>query len=171
MIIWLTGLPCSGKTTVANALAVRLSGGLGAMIAGSVCEVLDGDHLRGSNFGAGAGFDPEQRRDHLLRAGYMAHRLANHVPYVICSFVSPVGAVRQELPVDLMVYVDCPPDVCRQRDTKGMWAKAERGEIVGFTGHDAPYESPTSPDVTVHTDTMSVAECVDAIIRAVKEKG
>ena len=166
MIIWLTGLPCSGKTTIARELKRRLTGSLGDIECGRVCELLDGDDLRNSDFASTAGFSPEARRDHLLRVGYMAKRLAKHAPYVVCAFVSPAESVRQTLPIDLLVHVDCSREVCEARDVKGMWRRAREGQIKGFTGLDAPYEPP-SDALVVHTDRSTVTECVETILRAI----
>ena len=168
MIIWLTGLPCSGKTTIAKAVAADLNSGLDSLWAGRICELLDGDDLRGSDFANGIGFDRDARKKHLLRVGYMAYRLSRHVPYVICAFVSPFEDVRQQLPIDLLVYVKCRPEACAKRDTKGMWAKAKRGEIQGFTGYDAPYEEPLAPHVTVNTETTSLRRCAKAVRKAME---
>ena len=147
-IIWLTGLPCSGKTTLANALS-------------KICivEVLDGDVLRATPFAMNAGFSPEDRKRHLLRVGYLAERLSKY-SIVICAFVSPSEEVRQQLPIDVMVYVKCPKEECIRRDIKGMWAKAIRGEIKDFTGVDAEYEEPINPDVIVDTSVMTIEDCV-----------
>ena len=94
-VIWLTGLPCSGKTTIAQALAKRIA-----------CEILDGDDLRGSAFAATVGFTPQDRQRHIERVGYMAKRLSKY-SHVVCAFVSPSEIVRNTLPVDIMVWVKC----------------------------------------------------------------
>jgi len=152
LVVWLTGLPCSGKTTLAEIVRDKLD-----------CEMLDGDDLRGSDFSKGIGFTPEDRERHLLRVGYLAKRLSRYND-VICSFVSPSEPVRQKLPVDLTVYVKCPLDVCMDRDVKGMYAKAKAGEITNFTGYNAPYEEPKNPDLTLDTAVLSKDECVDRIL-------
>jgi adenylylsulfate kinase len=151
MIIWLTGLPCSGKTTIAEQL-VKISNG----------ELLDGDNLRGSDFSKGIGFSPEERERHLLRVGFLARMLSKYTT-VVCSFVSPSEEVRKKIGADYMVYVKCPLDVCEARDVKGMYAKARAGEIKDFTGIDAPYEPPENPDIVVETDKQSLGECIDKI--------
>jgi adenylyl-sulfate kinase len=172
MIIWLTGLPCSGKTTLAHELRRKITGdGMVQMILDwPVVEVLDGDELRGTAFAQSAGFTKQDRHNHLLRVGYLAQRLNRYVPYVICSFVAPFEETRRLLPADLIVYVKCSADTCAKRDVKGMWARASRGEIKDFTGVDAPYEVPEHPDVTVDTETMSIRDCVSAIMAAIQLK-
>jgi len=154
LIVWLTGLPCSGKTTLAEIIADRIG-----------AELLDGDVLRDSNFSKGVGFSPEGRKQHLLRVGYLAERLSKY-NHVICSFVSPNEEVRQQLPVDLMVYVACPVEICAKRDVKGMYAKAAAGEIKNFTGVGASYEKPEMPDLIVHTDKADIETCVTMILAA-----
>ena len=158
MIIWFTGIPCSGKTTIAKALIEK--------IGAQHCELLDGDVLRGSNFAKGVGFDKADRNRHLLRVGYMAERLSPYA-YVLCSFVSPYEDTRNQLNVDYMIYVECSPEVCEHRDVKGMWAKAKAGEISGFTGYDAPYEPPANPDLVLNTTQMSIDQCVEAVLELI----
>lgn len=154
-VIWLTGLPCSGKTTIAKVIVERTG-----------AEFLDGDDLRDSDFSKGIGFTPEERKRHLLRVGYLAKRLSKYND-VICSFVSPAKDVREQLPVDIMVYVKCPVSVCAERDVKGMYAKANRGEIKNFTGISAPYQAPEDPDVTVETDKETLEESVQKVLEAI----
>lgn len=155
-IIWLTGLPCSGKTTLGEKVAAELG-----------AELLDGDDLRGSVFSKGVGFDKDARRQHLLRTGYLAQRLSRYRD-VVCCFVSPHEDVRAELPIDILVHVHCSVTVCAERDVKGMYAKAIAGAIQGFTGVGAAYEEPLNPDVVVRTDTQSTSECVTMILEARK---
>jgi len=158
MIIWLTGLPCSGKTTLAEILVKRMGG-----------ELLDGDVLRNSDFSKGIGFSPEERERHLLRVGYLAKMLGKYTN-VFCSFVSPSEEVRKKLDVDIMVYVKCPVEVCSERDVKGMYAKAKAGEIKGFTGYDAPFDPPVNPDIVVETDQNTIDECVEIILNVARAK-
>ena len=170
MIIFFSGIPCAGKTVLAQALADRLDPiGLGIMETGSIVELLDGDTLRGSNFAKGIGFSKEDRDRHILRVGFLAEKLNQYVPYVICSFVAPYEEVRKQLNVDYMIYVKCPVEECIKRDVKGMYKKALNGEIKGFTGIDAPYEEPVNPDLILETDKFSIEECVDKIIELIKK--
>jgi len=171
MIVWFTGLPCSGKTTIAKAVERSIDTPL--TVLGNdgyrMVELLDGDDLRGSDFSKGIGFSKEERETHLLRVGYMAKKLSVRVPYVLCSFVSPFEDTRKKLPVDMMVYVKCSAEECAKRDVKGMWAKAIAGEMKGFTGHDAPYEEPVNPDLVLDTHLTPLKECVKTILDKMKE--
>jgi adenylyl-sulfate kinase len=158
MIVWLTGLPCAGKTTIAEIVAGKLK-----------AEFLDGDVLRAQEFSKGVGFSKEERDLHILRVGYLAAKL-NTYNDVICSFVSPYAATRQKLPIDLLVHVKCPVEVCIERDVKGMYAKALTGEIPGFTGISAPFEEPVNPDLVLETDKTDIDFCVRTLIYAIINK-
>lgn len=153
MIVWLTGLPCSGKTTLARPLAKVLD-----------AVHYDGDDLRATPFAADAGFSPEDRERHLLRVGFLAKEVGRFTD-VVCSFVSPSEEVRNKLPIDFLVYCKCPVSVCKQRDVKGMWAKAMAGEIQNFTGVSAPFDIPEHANVTVNTHLTSIDDCVWKIFR------
>jgi adenylylsulfate kinase-like enzyme len=168
MIIWFTGIPCSGKTTIAKEVAKRLEYPVTGLA--RITESLDGDDLRNTVFSKFSGFSKEGRERHLLRVGYLAQRLERHVSYVLCSFVSPYEELRNRLPIDLLVYVKCGADECARRDVKGMWAKAKAGELKGFTGYDAPYEAPSEPDVVVDTLVLTVDECAAAVLEAIADK-
>ena len=158
MIVWLTGLPCSGKTTIARAVVKKLGS-----------EFLDGDVLRNSEFSKGIGFSKEDRHRHLMRVGYLAERL-NVYNDVICSFVSPYEDTRSKLQIDLLVYINCPVGVCIERDVKGMYAKALAGEIKGFTGIDAPFEEPVNSDLILYTNVLDLDQCVDILISKIMSK-
>jgi len=172
MVIWLTGLPCSGKTTIANKLYRSLNSKDNNWI------VLDGDDMRfGSRPITGiTGFTEEERHQHLLRTASVANCLTEkNGKNVICAFVSPREKTRQEIKSMLrymyIVHVKCSQEECARRDVKGMWAKAKAGEIKGFTGFDARYEDPfENSDLVVDTEEMSAIECVDAIKRMINEK-
>ena len=156
MIVWFTGIPCSGKTTIAKAVKDKLGY--------PEVELLDGDILRGSAFSKGMGFSKEERTLHLGRVGYMASLLSKYGVSVLCSFVSPYEDVRNDLPIDILVHVKASSEVCAERDVKGMWAKAKAGEIKGFTGYDAPFEDPVNPDLVLDTEKLSLEECVDKVV-------
>lgn len=143
--LWLTGLPCAGKTTIANALAKHFPR----------CQLLDGDAIRETPLGRGVGFTPLARREHILRMGHLAKMFVDQGITTICAFVSPERAVRDAVR-DMFtegefyeIYVATPRSVCEERDVKGMYAKARAGEIKDFTGVDAPYETPNDPDIKV----------------------
>ena len=167
MIIWLTGMPCSGKTTIAKRFIEIVDNPLATR---KQCELLDGDVLRNSNFSKGIGFSKEEREQHLLRVGVLAEYLNKYVPYVLCSFVSPYEETRAKLPIDLLVHVKAKQETCIDRDVKGMWAKAQAGEIKGFTGYDAPYEEPPRPDLVLETDNKPLAVCTEELLRAVQNR-
>ncbi len=147
--IWFTGLPCSGKTTLAVALQKRVGG-----------QLLDGDVLRDSPISADADFSPEGRRKHLLRVAAIAKMLNDNEVTVLASFVSPSEVVRQEVAAIVgkerfqLVYVNTPAEECERRDTRGLWKKARTGEIKDFTGVSAPYEVP--PDADLWTNTCRI---------------
>ena len=165
MIVWFTGMPCSGKTTICKAVEKKIDTPWTILgNGGKMCHLLDGDKLRGSDFSKGIGFSKEDREKHLLRVGYMAKELSPHVPFVLCSFVSPFEDTRQKLPIDILVYVKASQETCSKRDVKGMWAKAKAGEIKGFTGYDAPFEEPENPDLVIDTDVLTLEESVDKVV-------
>lgn len=166
VVIWLTGLPCSGKTTIALELVERLNKGLHRT------EYLDGDIVRKSVC-SDLGFSKEDRDENIRRITLVASFLVKKA-VTICSFVSPYesarDAARKATKRFVEIHVDCPVDVCIKRDVKGMYAKALKGEIQGFTGIDAPYEVPSNPEITCYTDKESVKESADKIINYLKEE-
>jgi len=166
-VVWFTGLPCSGKTTLARALAYRL-------IEQTDVVHLDGDVTR-KTFGKDLGFSPEDRDINIERAlGVAAHLVAQGTT-VICSYISPYEAKRKKLRNlvnnSLIVWVSTPTRVCAERDVKGMWAKAKSGEIKGFTGIDDPYEEPPNAELHLRTDQLSVEESVQKLLDALEERG
>ena len=164
--IWLTGLPASGKTTIAQALAKHLVG------QGYAVETLDGDEIR-LGMSADLGFSAEDRQQHNRRVVFVSKLLVRNGIIVLIPLISPYRETRDfaraELQRFVEVYVKCPVEECIRRDPKGLYAKALRGEIKNFTGIDDPYEEPISPELTVETDLLSVEECVDRIIGVLAE--
>jgi sulfate adenylyltransferase len=154
--IWFTGLSGSGKSTTADVLTVLLQE------RGRQVTVLDGDVVR-THLSKGLGFSKEDRDTNIRRIGFVAAEIVRHGGVTICAAVSPYRGVRDEVRAMIgsdhfvEVFVDTPLDVCEARDTKGMYAKARRGEIKGFTGIDDPYEPPVSPEIRLDT-TASGAE-------------
>ncbi len=170
-VIWLTGLPAAGKTTLANALRDELRK------AGKRVELLDGDEVR-KWLSPNEGFTKEDRERHLMRVAYVSRLLARNGVAVIASFVSPYREVRRRIReiVEsdarfIEVYVKCPLEVAMRRDPKGLYKKALAGEIKNFTGVDDPYEEPEDPEIIVDTSKMSLREEVDQIIGYLIEKG
>jgi len=168
--IWFTGLSGSGKSTTADILTVLL------LEKGRQVTVLDGDVVR-THLSKGLGFSKEDRDTNIQRIGFVAAEIVRHGGAVICSAVSPYRLTRDEcrrmVGSDhfVEVFVNTPLEVCEERDTKGMYAKARRGEIRGFTGIDDPYEPPLSPEITL--DTVQAAPEANAalIIAYLAERG
>ena len=160
MVIWLTGLSASGKTTIGQALADHLKE------QGHRVEHLDGDLVR--KMFPGTGFTREERDRHIKRIGYLAALLEKHDVYVVASFISPYrearGFVRSQCKNFLEVYVSTPLEVCEKRDPKGLYEKARKGEISNFTGISDPYEAPENPEIEIDTTGISVDEAVDRIL-------
>jgi len=167
-VFWLTGLPGSGKTTIAMGVARRL------MDKGYRVEVLDGDWVR-KTINVGAGFTREERERHLLRVAWIARLLARNGVIVLCSFVSPYREVRakirsiieEEIPY-YEVWVKASLEECMRRDPKGLYAKALRGEIRHMTGIDDPYEPPEKPALTLDTENELQELNVEKLARFVE---
>ena len=148
--IWLTGLSGSGKSTVAAELERRL------VLGGRPAYVLDGDNLR-HGLNADLGFSDDDRAENVRRVGEVARLLADAGVVALVPVISPFRAgreaVRQSHDVAgirlVEVFVDTPIEVCESRDPKGLYAKARRGELTGFTGIDSPYEPPAAPDLAL----------------------
>jgi adenylylsulfate kinase len=166
MVIWLTGLPGSGKTTIASLLARRLEE------AGSAVELLDGDVMR--KVFPNTGFSREQRDENVKRGAFAASLLEKHGVTVVAAFVSPYAETRKFAGSMcrrfMEVHVSTPLAVCEQRDKKGIYAKARRGEIKSFTGIDDPYEAPVAPDVTVDASVLTPDEACDMILRRIRAR-
>lgn len=164
LVVWLTGLPGSGKTTIAASTATRLRD------MGYRVEVLDGDWVR-KTINPDAGYTREERRRHLLRVAWIARLLARNGVIVLCSFVSPYRSVRaeirriieEEVPF-IEAYVKCPLEECIKRDPKGLYKKALRGEIKHFTGISDPYEPPENPDIVLDTVNNGVEENTEKLL-------
>jgi adenylylsulfate kinase len=168
--IWMTGLPASGKSTLAVALEQAL------WDRGVHSYVLDGDNIR-HGLNKDLGFSPEARAENIRRIGEVAKLFTNAGVINVTAFISPYRADRDQArkimePGEFLeVFVDCPVEVCEQRDPKGHYRKARAGEMKEFTGISAPYEPPLSPDVVVRTDKMSEAEGVAHILGHLEQHG
>ena len=167
--IWFTGLSGSGKSTTAEVLTDLL------MEHGRQVTVLDGDVVR-THLSKGLGFSKEDRDTNILRIGFVASEIVRHGGVAICAAVSPYRATRNEVRTMvgpgrfIEVFVNTPLEVCEQRDSKGMYAKARRGEITGFTGIDDPYEAPENPEITLDTVTNSVRHNARLILSHLTEE-
>ncbi len=167
--IWFTGLSGAGKTTVSRLVAEQIRKDYSRNV-----EILDGDVVR-TNLSKGLGFSKEDRDTNILRIAFVASLLTRNGVATITAAISPYKEIRnkaRELIGNFVeVFVDCPLEVCEQRDIKGLYAKARAGEIKGFTGIDDPYEAPENPEVVIHTNMESVEESAKKILDKVKELG
>ena len=168
MVIWMVGLSGSGKSTLARALENSLHE------EGYLTQLLDGDNMR-TGINNNLGFSPQDRTENIRRAAETAKLFMNSGLVTICSFISPTEAIRKlakEIIGDgyIEVYVDCPVEVCEQRDVKGLYAKARKGEIPDFTGISAPFDRPRSPDVAVDTANQRLEESHQQLVKAIIEK-
>lgn len=166
--LWFTGLPCSGKSTLARRMEPLLRE------RGMKVEVLDGDEVR-QNLSKGLGFSKEDRDTNIRRIGYVANLLTRNGVVAIAAAVSPYQAVRDEnrklIGRFVEVYVRCPVDVTAKRDVKGMYKAVSEGKMKAFTGVDDPYEEPLNPEVVVDTDQESIDESVSKIVRTLELMG
>jgi adenylylsulfate kinase len=167
-IVWLTGLSGAGKSTLATALAQRLA-------PLRPVELLDGDEVR-TFLSAGLTFSRADRDTNVRRIGYVARLLANHGVLVFVSAISPYVDTRTEVRraaeahgiTFVEVFVNAPLETVAARDVKGLYARAQAGEIPAFTGVSDPYEPPASPEVEVRTDRESHAESEEKILAALQ---
>ena len=168
-VLWFTGLSGSGKSTIAIELEKRL------LSMGYFVYVLDGDNIR-SGLNADLTFSHEDRQENIRRIAEVSKLFAHAGVIVLTSFISPTVAIREQAKSiigeeDFMeIFVDTPLEVCEQRDVKGLYKKARKGEIKDFTGIDAPYEKPPNPFLSVKTENKTVEESVDYIVENIVEK-
>ena len=169
VVLWFTGLPGSGKSTVANEVAHMLHE------RGHLAYVLDGDNIR-HGLNKDLGFSPEDREENIRRIGEVANLFADAGIIAITAFISPYRRDRDRVRRLLgegrfiEVYVNCPLEVCERRDPKGMYARARRGEIPEFTGISAPYEPPEAPEIELRTDLMSVEQCARVVVEYLEKR-
>lgn len=168
--IWFTGLSGSGKSTTAEVLTVLLQEH------GRHVTVLDGDVVR-THLSKGLGFSKEDRDTNIRRIGFVASEIVRHGGTAVCAAVSPYRATRNDVrnmvgkDYYVEVFVDTPLEVCEQRDTKGLYAKARRGEITGFTGIDDPYEAPRHAEIVLDTVNCAAEENAHRILDYLMEQG
>jgi len=168
--VWLTGLSGSGKSTIAVDLEKRL------LERGVRTYILDGDNIR-HGLNKNLGFSPEDRTENIRRIGEVAKLFTDAGLVAVTAFISPYRAdrdhVRALMPAGdfVEVFIDCPVEVCEQRDVKGLYKKARAGEIKEFTGISAPYEAPENPELTINTAGQSVEESAKQIVAHLERHG
>jgi len=163
-VLWMTGLPCSGKTSIARKLQEFVPN----------LAILDGDELR--EWLSPKDFSREGRNEHNRKVAYLAKLLLKHSVPVSVSLISPYFENRKlarEIIGDdnfIETYVKCSLDVCEERDVKGMYKKARNNEIKGFTGIDDPYDVPENPELAIETENKSLDESIEQILTYLKSK-
>jgi sulfate adenylyltransferase len=168
--VWFTGLSGAGKSTTAEILTVLL------LERGRHVTVLDGDVVR-THLSKGLGFSKEDRDTNIRRIGFVAAEIVRHGGVALCAAVSPYRTTRDEVRhmvgADhfVEVFVDTPLEVCERRDSKGVYAKARRGEITGFTGIDDPYEVPENPEVSLDTVVTGPDENARRVLEYLERQG
>ena len=168
-VLWFTGLSGSGKSTIANLVEKRLAA------IGQHTYLLDGDNVR-HGLNRDLGFTDADRVENIRRVAEVARLMADAGLIVLVSFISPFQAerrmARQLMPEGefLEVFVDTPADICRQRDPKGLYEKADRGKVINLTGRDQPYEPPVDPALVLRTVELGAEEAADRIVGLVLEK-
>ena len=166
--VWFTGLPCSGKTTIADKLTPILRD------RGKNVERLDGDIVR-KGLTRDLGFSKEDRDMNIERVTFVAKLLTRNNVIVLATFVSPYidrrQKTREEIGNYIEVYVKASVEECIKRDVKGMYKKALAGEIKNFTGVDDPYEAPQTPEIIVDTDIETIEESVNKVQEYLEKQG
>jgi adenylyl-sulfate kinase len=165
VVVWFTGLPASGKSTIARTVDAILHR------RGLPVELLDGEEVRQS-LSRGLGFSREDREEHVRRIGYVAKLLSRNGVIAICAAVSPYRATRDEIRGRVTnfveVYVEVPLEVAEQRDTEGLYARARAGDIEDFTGISDPYEPPEAPEVHIRSDRESADEAAAKVVKTLE---
>jgi adenylylsulfate kinase len=168
--VWLTGLSGSGKSTIAVDLEKRL------WERGVRAYILDGDNVR-HGLNKNLGFSPADRTENIRRIGEVAKLFSDAGLVTLTAFISPYRADRDQVRAlmgqgdFIEVHVDCPVEVCEQRDVKGLYKKARAGEIKEFTGISAPYEAPEKPELTINTAGQSVEASARQILQYLENNG
>lgn len=161
-VLWLTGLSGSGKSTIAQHLERKLHN------EGFFAQVLDGDNIR-SGINNNLSFSPADRAENIRRIAEIAKLYLNSGVITLNSFISPTKAIRAKAANIvgegdfIEIFINTPLEICEARDVKGLYKKARKGEIKGFTGIDAPYEAPENPALNVKTANKSIEESVQEI--------
>ena len=169
-VLWFTGLPSSGKSTLAHQLERSL------FDRGCNAYVLDGDNLR-HRLNKDLSFSPEDRQENIRRIGEVANLFADSGSIVIAAFISPYREDREQARAlnepgrFFEVYCKCSLETCEDRDPKGLYKRARKGEVKAFTGVSAPYQEPENPEIIIETDEQSLDECVLKILGFLEREG
>jgi len=170
VVLWFTGLPSSGKSTLAHQLERSL------FDRGCNAYVLDGDNIR-HRLNKDLSFSPEDRQENIRRIGEVANLFADSGSIVIAAFISPYREDREQARAlnepgrFFEVYCKCSLEKCEERDPKGLYRRARKGEVTAFTGVSAPYEEPEDPEILIDTDEQSLDECVSEILSFLEKEG
>ena len=169
VMIWMTGLSGSGKSTVAIGVERELHK------RGILCRILDGDNIR-AGINSNLGFSEEDRKENIRRIAEIGKLFVDTGIVTIACFVSPTLELRQMAreiigPNDFReVYIATPLEECERRDVKGLYARARKGEVKDFTGISAPFEAPTNPDLSLDTSHLSLKEEVEAVVELITSR-
>jgi sulfate adenylyltransferase len=165
-VVFFTGLSGSGKSTIARAVTEQLAGT-------RTVTLLDGDVVR-THLSKGLGFSRDDRDTNIRRIGWVAAEVTKHGGVAVCAPIAPYDATRRWVRATveaaggpgsfLLVWISTPLEVCEQRDVKGLYAKARRGELTGFTGIDDPYEEPADADLVIDTSQVSLDDAVAQVL-------
>lgn len=166
--VWFTGLPSSGKSTLAKVLRDEIEK------KNRHVEILDGDEVR-LRLSKGLGFSKEDRDENIRRISYVAKIITRCGAVAITCAISPYKSIRQEARQEIQdfveVFVDCELEQCIKRDLKGLYKKALSGEIKNFTGISDPYEKPDSPEITVNTSSETIEQSLKKIVSGLTKLG
>jgi adenylylsulfate kinase len=169
LVIWLTGLSGSGKSTIANALEKEL------FKQGFFTYLLDGDNIR-HGLNVDLGFSEKDRVENIRRVGEVSKLFVDAGLVVITAFISPFRSDREliknlfEDDEFMEIFINTPIEICKERDPKGLYKKALNGEIKNFTGIDSPYENPENPTLEIKTDRLSIEKSVAKIVELLKNR-
>lgn len=166
VMIWFTGLSGSGKSTVALGVERELHQ------RGILCRILDGDNIR-SGINKNLGFTADDRKENIRRIAEVGKLFVDTGIVTLAAFISPTNESRQ-MAADIIgaedfkeVYISTPLEVCEQRDVKGLYARARKGDIQNFTGISAPFEVPVNPDLSLDTSVIPLEECVNKVLELI----